>query len=198
MRARSDRKLTEPYRSWIDRAVPLPDGVRILFPLPANPIPRHVLQGVASVFGEFFVHFGVYIVGAIVLFGIGMTISLIRYWVGMAVRDAPWQIYAIMLIGAGAAGIHFWTLRRHRHKSPSLELTRDALRIEFLMHEPAPAKWFRKSYARASIYEVKFVEHSGNLVIRARGHEMLELCLTANRDLHREAAEILRNALSLQ
>jgi hypothetical protein len=31
MRALSDRKLTEPYRSWIDRAAPLPAGVR-LFP----------------------------------------------------------------------------------------------------------------------------------------------------------------------
>ena len=30
MRALSDRKLTEPYRSWIDRAAPLPDGVRLL------------------------------------------------------------------------------------------------------------------------------------------------------------------------
>ena len=29
MRARSDRNLTEPYRSWIDRSVPLPDGVRL-------------------------------------------------------------------------------------------------------------------------------------------------------------------------
>ena len=28
MRALSDRKLAEPYRSWIDRAVPLPAGVR--------------------------------------------------------------------------------------------------------------------------------------------------------------------------
>ncbi len=30
MRAQSDRKLTEPYRSWIDRAVPLPHGVCLL------------------------------------------------------------------------------------------------------------------------------------------------------------------------
>jgi hypothetical protein len=30
LRARSDRKLAEPYRSWIDRRVPLPDGVRLL------------------------------------------------------------------------------------------------------------------------------------------------------------------------
>jgi hypothetical protein len=30
MRALSDRKLAEPYKSWIDRAVPLPDGVRLL------------------------------------------------------------------------------------------------------------------------------------------------------------------------
>ena len=30
MRALSDRRLAEPYRSWIDRAAPLPDGVRLL------------------------------------------------------------------------------------------------------------------------------------------------------------------------
>jgi hypothetical protein len=127
-----------------------------------------------------------------------MTMSLVRFWVGMAVREAPWQIYGFIAICAGVAGSHFWTLHRHRHKPPSLELTRDALRIQFLMHEPAPAKMFRISLPRATIYEVKFVEQSGNLIIRARGREMLELCITANRDLHREAAEILRKALSLK
>ena len=30
MRAFADRRLTTPYRSWIDRATPLPDGVRLL------------------------------------------------------------------------------------------------------------------------------------------------------------------------
>jgi hypothetical protein len=54
------RPVASPARLTIQ---PLPDGVRILFPTPANPTPRHVLQGVASVFGECFMHFGVYIVG---------------------------------------------------------------------------------------------------------------------------------------
>src|SRR4051812_17168864 len=99
------RSAASPQRLTVQ---PLPDGVRILFPIPADPIPRHILAGMANLFAGFFVHFGIYIGAAIVLFGISMTLSLVRFWAAMIVRDSPWQIHAIVLIGAAVASIHFW------------------------------------------------------------------------------------------
>jgi hypothetical protein len=50
-------------------------------------------------------------------------------------------------------------------------------------------------YPRADVYDVKFVSHSGNVVVHARGHEMLELRPRPTEDVNRWLAAALHDAL---
>jgi hypothetical protein len=177
----------------------LPDGMRITFPKPPDPIPRQVARGVGEFFATFLAEFGVYLVPAVFLFGFGMTLKFVRFWAVMILRDAlreyPWQFYSFLCICVAAAAIHIGKFVHHRHVTPELELTADALRGRYFQAELAMLVKF--SLPRARIHEVKYVSHSGNLVIRAHGREMVEWRPTEDAQTLRFVAARLRQALGL-
>src|SRR5260221_12995867 len=94
---------------------PLPDGVRITFPVPPNPIPHQAARRIAEMVGEVLAQFGAYLIPVLIVFGLAGTISLIRSWTSMFIRGLPWQIYVLVALMVALAAYHFWTLFRHRN-----------------------------------------------------------------------------------
>jgi hypothetical protein len=93
------------------------------------------------------------------------------------------------------AGVVVWTVVKRR--ATVIELTADALRLENIRPALSEDPPFPRKFVipRKDIYDLKFVTHSGNLFIRARGREMLEFRPINDAPTLRWIADELRRAL---
>lgn len=71
-------------------------------------------------------------------------------------------------------------------------LTPSALRVENVQEG---GEITDRVFARSAVYDIKYVSHSNYVVIRARGHEMLEVRPVGDRRVLRWLADTLRAAM---
>ena len=105
------------------------------------------------------------------------------------------QIGIVLVLALAAAS----KLIRSSRRPVVIELTADELRLEnvrlaFSEKGEAPQ---RLRFARPSVYDVQFVAHSGNLVFRIRGTEMVEIRPARDPRVLAWIATELRRALGL-
>ena len=170
---------------------PIPGGLRITLPTPPNPIPGQVVEVISTGLVEL----SPYLMIGFFVLGIGATMHLVRFWAILLFRDIPWQLYGFVGICAVLAIVHIWTLVRDRRRPSAIELTADTLRIRCF--DAAGEKLRKISLARSQIYDVKFVPHSGNLVIRCHTENMIECRPIADPIVLQWIADVLREALHL-
>jgi hypothetical protein len=105
------------------------------------------------------------------------------------------QIGIVLMLCLGAAT----TLIKSSRRPVVIELTADELLLENvrLMFSETGEVAQRLRFARRSVYDVQFVAHSGNLVFRIRGSEMVEIKPARDPRVLAWIATELRRALGL-
>lgn len=170
-------------------------GLRITLPTPPNPIPQQIVEFVGEFVGMCIAELAPYALIGFLLFGIGATFKLFRFYASLLSEDTPWQIYGIIGIGLVLSIVHMWKTIRDRRKPPEIELTSDKLSIRWIGIQSGKLAKF--ILPRSQIYDVKYAEHSGNLVIRCHGHEILESRPVSDPIILQWIAAELREALHL-
>lgn len=105
------------------------------------------------------------------------------------------QIGVVLVLGLSAAVLSVKSSRR----PAVIELTSDELRLDnvrpkFSDKGEQPR---RLRFARARVYDVQYIAHSGNLVFRIRGSEMVEIQPARDPRVLGWIAQELRRALGL-
>lgn len=155
-----------------------PDGVRIEFP-------RGMM---APIWGAFAV---IFVIGSILLLLFRLQSN---FWILTAL--AAWPLWAWLAVEAIAVVIATaWREVRYRRVVPALELNAHALIVRRLIPNDSKPE---RLLPRSKVYEVKYVSHSGKLVIRCRGEEMIELRPMRDPIVLSYVADVLHESLELE
>jgi len=125
----------------------------------------------------------------ILLLALNNMPSAMRVGVGEVISNVVTFSFVGLILVVG-----LWTLRVTRR----IELTPDALLLENI----APVMWSdpiprQLRYARENVYDVQFIRHSGNLIIRVHGSEMIEFSPSNDPRVKEWMAAELRRTLGL-
>ncbi len=159
------------------------DGFCIGLPTPPNPVPRVVAHSV----GTFVADAAPYAILVLFLFGISRILLIFKH--------IPWQIFAIIAIILTVGIVNGWTIIRDRRRTPEIKLTTDTLSIRYFFIPSG--NLIAIDLARSQIYDVKYVTHSGNLVIRCHHQEMSQFCPSSDPIVLQWIADRIREALKL-
>ena len=99
-----------------------------------------------------------------------------------------------LILSGGGISTFYRSFRRDRPLI--IEVTSSIVAIRNLDAD-GEGQYYDLLRPRDAVYEVKFVAHSGNLVIRAKGHEMIDCHLFSDPRTTQWAADVLREALGL-
>lgn len=129
-----------------------------------------------------------------------LVVILLVFGPQLADAVAKGRTTRAVVVGAVAVGVACAAVvSSWRRRSVVFEVTGSALRSDnvrpLFRVDGGGARTLR--YPRGDVYDVQFIEHSGHLLVRVRGREMLELKPSTDPRVVRWLAEELRRALGL-